>query len=501
MAMTSESEASTQVLAARNPATGEVIGTVRKTLREDVAGLVQRARQAQVVWSQTSFRDRSAALDRFKLAIARDAEGWARAVRDEIGKPFGEALAEVVSTLDAMRWTIRKGHQALRGTSIGPGHQLALLVPGARQIWRPYGVVGMIGTWNYPLFLNAPTITQAVFAGNGVVWKPSEHAPLLGQKLDEAIAAAGFPDGLVVTVQGEGDVGQALVESPIDKGLFTGGIQNGRHVLTELAKRGIPAIAELSGFDAAIVLPDAPRESAVNALLWAGFVGVGQTCVAVKRVYVVGDPLPWAEALGSRAKELRVGNPASEPVDIGPLISEMARSRFDQTVRRSEAAGARLVTGGRALPGHGWFYAPTVLLADNDEAESVLEGCFGPLMIVRGFATADEALAAANRSQYALAASVWGRDRHEVNRVASRLDAGMVTINDAVTPSALASAPFGGAKASGFGRTRGVLGLREFVYSQTVQSRSPGGFRPHLFPYSDRIIKLLKTYVKWFHGG
>ncbi len=486
-------------LTSHNPATGLPLGAVPTTPSESVAAIVDRSRVAQAEWARTSYRERSAALDRWRIAIGRDADGWAGAIRDEVGKPFGEALAEVVSSLDAIRWTARHGRSALAGRSLRPGHQRLILVGTSRLEWRPVGVVGMIGTWNYPLLLNAPTIAQALFAGNGLVWKPSELAPLLGQKIHDSLVDAGLPDGLVATVQGGGDVGEALVAAGIDKGHFTGGIAVGRRVLGALGLRGIPAIAELAGFDAAVVLPDAPPEPTANALAWASFVGAGQTCVAVKRVFVVGDAAPLAEALARRARALRVGDPSSGEIDLGPLISETSRSRFDASIRAAEAAGARLITGGRAIDGPGWFYAPTVLLADDPVPEAKLAGCFGPVVIVRGVATADAAIDAANAGAYGLSASVWGRDLREARRLAGRLEAGMVSINDAVTPSAHASSPFGGMKASGHGRTRGVLGLREFAQPQTLQSRSSGGYRPQLFPYSGRLVGLMRGYITLFH--
>lgn len=494
---TSTLEAGT--LTARNPSTGAAIATLSVTAPEAVAGLVARARSAQAEWSRTTWRDRSAALDRWRHAIARDADGWARAIRDEVGKPTGEAMGDVVASLDAIRWTARHGRKALADERIGPGWQRALLVPTTRLRWRPFGVVGMIGTWNYPLFLNAPPIAQAIFAGNGVVWKPSELAPALGQMLHESLAAAGLPDGLVATVQGGGEVGAALVASGIDKGMFTGGIENGRGVLGELGRRGIPAIAELSGFDAAIVLAGAPLDKTADALAWAAFVGAGQTCIAVKRLLVVGDPTPWAESLARKARSLRVGDPAPGDIDVGPMISEAGRARFDASIRSAEAAGARLLAGGRPIEGPGWFYAPTVLQADDPEPEARLAGCFGPVILIRGVASGDEAVAEANDSPYGLAASVWGSDVRMARRLADRLEAGMVSINDAVAPSAHAAAPFGGIKASGFGRTKGTLGLREFVQPQTITSRGPGGFRPQVFPYSDRLARLMCGYIRFFH--
>jgi acyl-CoA reductase-like NAD-dependent aldehyde dehydrogenase len=361
------------------------------------------------------------------------------------------------------------------------------------------GVIGIIGTWNYPFFLNAPAIVQALAAGNAVVWKPSELALIVGRKLQESLEESGLPVGLVSAIYGRGEVGHTLLESGIDKGVFTGGVENGRRVLATLGAQGIPAIAELSGFDPAIVLPDAPLESTVRALTWSAFVGAGQTCVAVKRVYVVGRAEPWAEALAQSASALRVGDPNSNVVDVGPMISESARTRFDETIRKSVSAGAHVLAGGAPIPGPGWFYSPTVLLAESEKPEVCLAGCFGPVVIVRAVPNFDIAIDAANSCGYGLAASVWGRNRRVAQAVADRIQAGMVTINDAVTPSAHAGAPFGGFKHSGFGRVHGAYGLREFVQPQVIHVRGPGGFRPQLFPYSDRLLKILAVYRRFFH--
>ena len=249
-----------------------------------------QARRAQQDWGQRPWKDRRELIIRWWQILGRDAEAWTELIRDEIGKPGVEALAgDVLPTLDAFRWTIRHGRQSLKDERIGAGWQRWLLMPGARLRRCPVGVVGMIGTWNYPLYLNAPPIVQAIAAGNAVVWKPSELALRTGQKLQQSLEEAGVPAGLVSAVYGGADVGRALVESDLDKGFFTGGIENGRRVIAGLGSRGIPVIAELSGYDAAIILPDAPLQSTVRALTWAAFVGCGQTCVAVKRVYVVGD--------------------------------------------------------------------------------------------------------------------------------------------------------------------------------------------------------------------
>ena len=489
------------LLIARNPATGAEIGRVPATQPGEVAAIVDRARKAQESWSNVGWKGRQARLRHWWRSLAGEADAWADLIRSEIGKPRVEAMAgDVIASLDGIRWTVRHGHRALAGGSMSPGHQRLLQIPTARVGYRPFGVVGVIGTWNYPLFLNAPVIAQALAAGNAVVWKPSELALLSGRKLQESLENAGLGH-VVSAVFGGPAVGRALTDAAIDKAVFTGGVENGRRVLASLSARGVPAVAELSGFDPAIVLPDSPLESTARCLVWGSFVGAGQTCVAVKRIYVVGDPSPWLDSLASQARKLRVGDPARDDIDLGPMISETARDRFHATIRAAVSAGARVVAGGEPQDGPGWFYPPTVLLATTAEPEQPLAGVFGPVVIVRGVPDVESAVAAANASPFGLAASVWSRNTRAAVRIAARLDAGMVTVNEAVTPTMHASGPFGGIKASGFGRTHGPFGLREFVQPQAIFTRRAGGFRPQLFPYGTLPLDAaIRLYRRLFHG-
>lgn len=500
-AMTRMTVSAIDDMIARNPATGAELGRVHVTPPEDVAGIVARSRQAQERWAESNWSDRKEVLKRWWRHLSHDADTWACLVRDEVGKPKVEALTgDVIATLDSIRWTVRHGNTALRSERIGAGHQLFLQIPSARLTYQPVGVVGMIGTWNYPMLLNAPAIAQAVATGNGVVWKPSELAPLTGLRLQESFERAGAPPGLVAAVHGGGDVGRALVESGIDKGLFTGGVGTGRRVLQSLASQGVPGVAELSGFDAALIFPDAPMASTVKAITWGAFVGAGQTCVAVKRVYVVGDAGRWVEALATSAKALRVGDPMREDVDVGPLINRQVRERVHAMVTAAVEAGARVLAGGQVPDGEGSFYPPTVIESTGPEPERALAGIFGPVVVVRGVASEEEAIRETNASDFGLAASVWSRNLAVARGVADRLSVGMVTINEAVTPTMHASAPFGGVKASGHGRTRGLMGMREFQNPRTVYVRRHGGFRPQLFPYGTMPVERVMDVYRWlFH--
>jgi acyl-CoA reductase-like NAD-dependent aldehyde dehydrogenase len=465
-----------------------------------VAEVARRVREAQKAWAEVPIRERLRLVDVWRRNLAREADNWANLIVAEIGKPKVEAFGEIVSTLDSLRWTVRNAKSVLAERRLPRGLQVLEMLPPARLSWRPLGLIGMIGTWNYPFLLNAAPIAQALASGNGVLWKPSELASQTGRRLQESIEAAGFPRDLVRAVYGWGDVGQALLDAGIDKGFFTGGIPNGRRVLAELGSRGVPAVAELSGFDPAIVLPRTDPAKVARPLAWGAFVGAGQTCVAIKRIFVVGDPRPLAAAVADVARSLRLGDPGSEQVDLGPLISEAARDRFHARIEAAVAAGADVLAGGTKLDRSGAFYTPTVLYARDAAPEAALAGVFGPVVVVRGVSSTDEAIEAANASEYALAASVWGPDLRAAQAVAARLQAGMITINDAVAPSAHAGAPFGGIKGSGHGRTRGAAGLLEFVSPTVVHKQRLNVFRAQLYPYTQRTTKLIGTLIRILHG-
>ncbi|MDX2036680.1 MAG: aldehyde dehydrogenase family protein [Isosphaeraceae bacterium] len=487
-------------IVAQSPWTSKQLAVTEIDSVETTRAAVDRSRIAQASWGDVPVRERVRAVDRWRRELASQADDWADAIRDEAGKPRVEALGEVLSTLDAMRWTVRNAAKVLADRRLGSGLQRLALIPSARLSWRPLGVIGMLGTWNYPLYLNAPPIAQAVAAGNAVVWKPSEHATATG-KLLQASVAQHLPRDLVLCVNGLAETGRALLDSGIDKAVFTGGIAAGRRVLADLGARGIPAVAELSGFDAAIVFPDLNPRSIAPALAWASFVGAGQTCVAIKRIYTIGDPEPVATALAEQAATLRAGDPADSGVDIGPLISADARARLSEIAARAIEAGATRMGAVESHAASDAAFTPTVFLARDDRAERVLQGCFGPVVVVRGVRDTDEAVEAVNASDFALAASVWSRDLRRARAAADRLVAGVVSINDAVTPSAHAGGPFGGFRSSGHGRTKGALGLLEFVASRCTYVQPHWIPRPQLPPYSGRTERLLRGFIRFMHGG
>lgn len=489
---------------ATNPSTDARLAIVPETPPNEVENRVNRARTAGARWRDVPWPTRRDALRRWHRLLSRHADELAIAVCEEIGKPVGEAMAaEVVPSLDALRWTIRFAPHVLAGRTESPRWQRWLLMPSAQIERRALGVIGVIGAWNYPILLNVPVIAHALAAGNAVVWKPSELSSRCGELLQDMLDASRFPEGLISLIQGGPEIGAALLRAEVDKVVFTGGLENGRRVLSTLGDRGVPAVAELSGFDAAVVLPDAPEPATTEALRWSAFLGTGQACVSVKRIYLVGQPAsPWAARFSTRVEELRVGDPMRSEIDLGPMISHQARAMFHERILAAVNAGARVITGAEPIAGPGSFYRPTVLLAEpgNLGPERALEGCFGPVVILREVPDDQEAIAAVNASRFGLSASVWSRDLRRARSLADGLEVGVVGVNESTTFFAHASLPFGGVKASGFGRVHGAEGLQEMTAPRAtlMRSRLPA-FRPHVFPYSDRLGKLLSLYRRLFH--
>lgn len=470
-------------------------GTVRR--------VVARAREAWESWRGSTWSARAGVLKRIRRAVVDRESVWIGSLVEQLGKPRVEALQEFTLTIDAIDWTIRRGRSTLRPRWRFPGRQVFLTMPMATVERVPRGVVGIWGAWNFPLFLNLPPLAQALAAGNAVILKNSELVPHIGLEVEGALRAAEVPSGLARVIQGGPELGAALARADVDFGVYTGGLKGGRAVSRELGSRGRGGVYELSGYDPAIVLDDAALEPTARALVWSAFHNAGQTCAAVKRVRVPeGQRERWVEALVRAAGALRVGNPAEEEVDLGPMISESALNRFVLRVRAAVAAGAEIRCGGQPLFGRaGYFHSPTILLSGSksSEPERALEGVFGPAMLVRPYERVEDAVNDCNAlGEFALGASVWGRDRSRANRVADGLRGGLVTVNEATLPVGLASSPFGGERGSGHGRVHGPEGLLEFTQTRVRISRSER-FAPrlHLGGNATRLEGLLRLYRRW----
>ena len=466
----------------RNPATGELVATLPVHGEQEVRAAVSRAREAQRWWAAIGFDERRRRLLDFAALIASRADELARLVHRDNGKPVRDGFVEVAAVVTQLDWVARNAKRALR-----PERRVSWPV-ATTQGWvehRPAGVVGIIGPWNYPVVVPLHTTAYALGAGNAVVFKPSEHTPAVGRWLVDAFAEVVPEQPVLQGVYGYGETGHALVTSGVDKVSFTGSPATGRKVMKAAADSLTPVLLELGGKDPMIVDDDANVERAAQGAAWGGLANAGQTCVGIERIYAtdaVHDR--FVERLAQIARDLRVGG--DEDADIGPITMPDQIDVIRRHVEDALDRGATPVVGGRESIDPP-FVHPVVLTDVPDDALVLREETFGPVLPVVRVADADEAVALANDTDYGLGSAIFGRRR--AVELARRVRAGMTSINDVISYFDLPTLPFGGIGESGFGRTHGPDGLKEFSRPHTItKTRGPLPLPVHTFERPEWLL-------------
>jgi acyl-CoA reductase-like NAD-dependent aldehyde dehydrogenase len=468
MKMAIESQAAVRKVYSINPATGEVWREFECASAAEVQEAVARAQTAKPAWQGMGVRKRLAIIEKFQQLLNERQQHIARVITSEVGKPIAEALlTEILVVLDAARFLLKESYGFLREQPLPHGN-LATKAKSGRLLREPYGVIGIISPWNYPFSIPATETLAALATGNAVVLKPSELTPLSTLELASLLHNAGVPEAVFQVVIGESPTGAALIESGIDKLVFTGSVATGRRIAQAAAARLLPLVLELGGKDPMIVLDDADVDVASSGAVWGAFVNAGQACLSVERCYVhriIYDA--FVSACVEKTKRLRVGNGADPNTDVGPLIRERQLQVVEQHVEDARSRGARVMNGGERLTLLGPnYYAPTVLGDVTHEMLVMREETFGPVLPIMAFDSEKEAISLANDSEYGLAASVWTRDRARGEKIARQINAGTVMVNDAISCFGISEAPHGGVKASGIGRTHGRFGLEEMVWTK-----------------------------------
>lgn len=481
-----------------NPATGELLRRFECAREPEVHAAVARARAAQAGWNAVGARKRAAILRRFQNLLYQKKSEVGELITRETGKPYVEALTtEVLVVLDAARFLIQNAYKLLRDEPVAHGN-LAMKTKAGLILREPYGAIGIISPWNYPFSIPATESLAALVAGNAVVLKPSELTSLTALKLASLLHAAGVPENVFQVAVGDGASGAALINSEIDKLVFTGSVPTGKRIAQLAAARLLPVVLELGGKDPMLVLADADIEVASSGAVWGAFVNAGQACLSVERCYVHRSLYePFLEACVRKTTLLRVGNGMDPETDVGPMIHDRQLGMVEQQVEDARSRGARVLCGGTRLPHLGPnFYAPTVVAGVTNGMKIMREETFGPVLPVMPFDNNDDAVRLANDCEYGLAASVWTRDRGQGEALARRIQAGTVMVNDVVSCFGISEAPHGGVKSSGVGRTHGRFGLEEMVCLKYLDSdRLPGVKKVWWYGYGEMFTQQMEAFL------
>jgi betaine-aldehyde dehydrogenase len=460
-----------------DPSDGSLVIEVDVATDDQVAAAIAAARRAfdRTDWSRSPTGERAALLDRVADLLVRDHEELARTETRNTGKALRESRMDIDDVARVFRYYADLADKDA-GRLVDTSEPTAV----SRIVYEPVGVCGLIGPWNYPLLQLSWKIAPALAAGNTAVMKPASLTPLTAIHLTRLLEEAGAPRGVVNLVLGPGDrVGQALADSAdVDLVSLTGGIDAGRALMRGAAGNVKRVALELGGKSPNIVFADADFETAVDNAVTAAFVHSGQVCSAGSRAIVeAGIYERFVTAVGERAERIRLGSGLDERTETGALISEAHRAKVEARVADAVADGARLVAGGRRPdePGleAGFFYRPTVFANVRRDMRIVREEVFGPVLTIERFETENEAIDIANDTDYGLAGAVWTADASRAQRVAGRLRAGTVWIND--YNRYVPQAEWGGFKRSGIGRELGQQGLDEYREAKHIwQNTAPG---------------------------
>jgi succinate-semialdehyde dehydrogenase / glutarate-semialdehyde dehydrogenase len=476
--------------------TGEPLGHVPHCTAEDVAEAARRAREVQAQWAARPVAERAEVLLRLHDLVLAHQDEVLDLIQLENGKARRHAFEEVIDVALTSRYYAHTAEEYL-SPKRRQGVQLVLT-----EVWEhhhPKGLVGVISPWNYPLTLGISDALPAIVAGNAVLAKPDDRTPFSHLWAVSMLERAGMPPGLVQTVTGPGSELGTPIISECDYLMFTGSTSTGRTVAKQAAERLIDYSMELGGKNALLVLDDADVGKAARGAVRAAFSNAGQLCISIERIYVpttMWDDFVARFVAATTSMKLAAGLDYS--ADMGSLINSKQLEAVTQHVDDAVAKGATVLAGGRARPDIGpYFYEPTILSGVREGMDAYEDETFGPLVSLYPVESEDEAIAKANDSRFGLNFSVWTSDRDRGKRVAERLQAGTVNVNEAYAAAwASVDAPMGGMKDSGVGRRHGEHGITKYTESQTIATERvlPVGVPPWI--RADRYARVMTAGLR-----
>jgi len=490
------SAAGTETVTAYAPYDSRQIATIPASSAADVADAVAAARLGAAAWRDRDFRERAQIMLRFHDLILAEQDKLIDLIQWEMGKARFTAWQEILQVANITRHYARTGHKYLAASSVRGA------IPGLTKVAEtrvPKGVVGIISPWNYPFYLGVGDAVPALLAGNGVVSKADSQTALTVLFARELMGRAGLPTDLWQIVVGAGSVvGTALIDE-VDYIGFTGSTATGRVVAEQAGRRLIGASLELGGKNPLIVRADADIAKAAEGAVTSSFANTGQMCIHTERVLVHEDVYDaFRDAIVTATQALRLGQRFDYTVDIGSLASPQQLATVAEHVEDARAAGARILTGGRARPDLGpLMYEPTILEGVDASMTVCHSETFGPVISLYPFSSDAEAIELANEGSYGLSASIWSKDVHTARLMAARIRSGSVNINDGAAAAAGSiEAPMGGMGDSGLGRRHGAEGIRKYTEAQTVAEQRLMPLGPPASMTLDRFVNLTNGQLK-----
>jgi succinate-semialdehyde dehydrogenase/glutarate-semialdehyde dehydrogenase len=455
------------------------------------------------MWQRQGFKKRARYLLKAREYLLNNLDDFAQTITLDNGKPLTEALtSEIYPVADLIYHYANQAQNILKGQRLPVG-VMGLLRRSSYVSFQPIGVIGVISPWNYPFSIPVGEVVMALLCGNTVCLKPSSVTPLVGEKIGEMFNAAGLPRGVFQVLSGGAEVGTALIESGVNKLLFTGSEEVGKIIMAKCAETVTPLVLELGGKDPMIVRHDADLELASSGAVWGAFTNSGQCCASVERVFVHESIFDqFVEMVVEKTSRLKQGNGLDPTVDIGPMTTRSQLKVVEQQVDEAKERGATVHFGGeRNEAQYGYFYLPTIITGVDHSYSCVCEETFGPLMPIMPFSSDRQAIRLANYTRYGLTASIWTKNYRHGQKMAGELRTGTVMINECVYTHALSQTPWGGCKASGFGRTHSRFGLQELVALHHVHTNKLNIKDFWWYPYSQAAYDNIKQLTKYRTGS
>jgi len=449
-----------------NPATEETIAELHEDTRASVTRKFDALKAGQRSWAQVPLKDRIACIARFDELLEKDKDELAETLTSEMGKPIRESFNELNGARARLKFFIENSEKYLTEEWITRDGSTK-----EKIVYEPLGVIANISAWNYPYLVGINVFIPALIGGNAVLYKPSEYSTLTGEHIQSVLYEAGIPENVFDTVVGKGDVGEYLLELPLDGYFFTGSYKTGKYIAEKVAPKLVPCQLELGGKDPMYVMDDVKSVEDVAAAALEGVVyNNGQSCCAVERIYVhekIYDS--FVDSYMQQLKKLKTGDPTDKSTELGPLSRKEQLAFLTDQVNDAINKGATLLAGGKSANGKGYYFEPSVLVNVNHDMKLMKEESFGPIVGIQKVSSDDEAIDLMLDTPYGLTAAVYSSNYERAENVMRRMNTGTVYWNCCDRVSA--NLPWSGRGNSGLGSTLSYQGIRAFVQPKAYHLR------------------------------